>query len=86
MDNDTKFVIIQVSTPLFWGFRYRVPLDYALSVTNDSLAVEVKTYMKNFFELHNLQELKDKVDRLNLCLHQQIKYSDTIVYICDHST
>ena len=85
MDNDTKFVTIQVSAPVFWGFRYRVPLDYALSVTTECLAAEVKIYMKNFFELHNLQELKDRVDRLNLCIHQEIKSSDNIVYICDHS-
>lgn len=85
-NNDTKFITLQVSAPIFWGFQYKVPLDYALSVTVDSLAAEVKTYMKNFFELHNLQELKDMVNKLNFCIHQQINSADNIVYICDHSS
>ena len=81
---ETHFITIQVSAPTYWGFQYKVPLDYAISVTPESLAKETQTHMKNFFETHNLQELRDGVDLLNLHFHQAITPSDTVVYLCDH--
>ena len=79
---ETHFIIIQVSAPIYWGFQYNIPLDYALSVTSDTIAKETKQYMKNFFHSHHLEELKEGVDKLNLCLHSDIQPNDTIVYIC----
>lgn len=78
------FITIQVSAKIYWGFKYMVPRDYALNATPESLATETQTYMKNFFEQHNLQELKDGVDKLNLHFHQNISPTDTVVYVCDH--
>lgn len=46
---ETHFITIQVSAPTYWGFQYKVPLDYAISVTPESLAKETQTHMKNFF-------------------------------------
>ena len=79
---DTPFIIIQVSAPIFLGFQYKIPIEYALSVTSDTISKEIKQYMKNFFHLHNLEELVEKIDKLNLCLHSDIQPNDTLVYIC----
>ena len=79
-----KILTIQVSAPIYWGFRYKVPIDYALSVVQTVLEKEIKDDMKRFFSLHNLEELKDGVDKLNLHFHQTISKDDDIVYICDH--
>ena len=79
---DTPFIIIQVSSPIFLGFQYKIPIEYALSVTSDTISKEIKQYMKNFFHLHNLEELVEKIDKLNLCLHSDIQPNDTLVYIC----
>jgi hypothetical protein len=81
---ETHFITIQVSAQTYWGFQYNVPLCYALSVTPESLVKETTTHMKNFFETHNLQELKDGVDKLNLHFHQAITQSDSVVYLCNH--
>jgi hypothetical protein len=81
---ETQFITIQVSAKTYWGFQYKVPLVYALSVTRASLAKETQTHMKNFFETHNLQELKDGIDKLHLHIHQEILPTDTVVYACNH--
>jgi hypothetical protein len=84
---EINFITIQVSAPKYWGFRYKVPLEYALSVTKETLVLELKLYMKNFFNTHNLQELKDGVDELNLHFHQDILPYQTIIYVCvSHNT
>ena len=79
-----RFITLQVSAKIYWGFQYKVPLEYALNVTPESLAKETQTHMKNFFDTHNLQELKEGVDKLHLCIHGEINELDTIVYVCDH--
>jgi hypothetical protein len=82
---ETQFITIQVSAKTYWGFKYKVPMIYALNVTSETLAKETQIYMKNFFDLHNLQELKEGVDKLNLHIHSSISETDTIVYACDHT-
>lgn len=81
---DNKFINITVSDPIYWGFKYIIPLDYAMNVTKDILVDEMKIYMKNFFGSHGLVYLQEGVDKLNLHLHDDIKYTDTVVYMCTH--
>ena len=44
---------------------------------------EMKVFMKTFFKIHNLEELKQGVDNLNLHIHGKITIGETI-YLCDH--
>ena len=44
---------------------------------------EMKVFMKTFFKIHNLEELKEGVDKLNLHIHQKITIGETI-YLCNH--
>ena len=82
---ETQFITIQVSAPIYWGFQYKIPLEYALSVTHDTLIKETLNYMKNFFNNHNLRELKEGLDNLDFCIHQTIQSTDTIIYLCSHN-
>ena len=82
---ETQFITIQISAPIYWGFQYKLPLEYVLSVTHDTLIKETLNYMKNFFNSHNLQELKEGLDNLDFCIHQTIQPTDTIIYICSHN-
>jgi hypothetical protein len=81
---ETHFIIIQVSAKTYWGFQYKVPLIYALNISQESLARETQMYMKNFFDIHNLEELKQGVDNLNLHIHNPILSTDKVIYACDH--
>lgn len=83
---ETQFITIQVSAPKYWGFQYRVPTMYAINTSSDNLVQELKTHMKNFFSSHNLQELKEGVDKLDLHIHHNIQQFDTVVYACYHPT
>jgi len=81
---EISFITLQISAPTYWGFQYKVPLNYALSVTHETLVKEMYVYMKNFFNINNLQELKEGVDKLHLCIHDNISPTSTIVYLCNH--
>ena len=81
---DTKFISIKISDPIYWGFTYTIPLEYALSVEKNVIVEEMKKYMKNFFGSHNLINLQQGVDKLNLHLHQDITDINTEIYICTH--
>ena len=79
-----KLINITVSDPIYWGFTYKIPLDYAMNVNKDILVDEMKQYMKNFFGSYGLVYLQEGIDKLNLHLHNDIKETDTVVYMCTH--
>ena len=79
---DIKYINITISDPIYSGFTYKIPLYYALNVNNDIIVDEMKKYMKNFFKYHGLVCLQEGVDKLKLHLHQDIKETDTVVYMC----
>lgn len=81
---ENQFITLQVSAKIYWGYQYKVPLMYSLSVTSETLIHELKIHMKNFFSSHNLEELKEGVDKLNLHIHQEINTHSTVVYVCSH--
>lgn len=81
---ENKFITIQVSAPIYWGFQYKIPLMYAMNTSSSDLTQELKTHMKNFFNSHNLQELKEGVDKLDFHIHHTIQEDDTIIYACCH--
>ena len=81
---ETQFITIKISDPIYWGFTYKIPLEYALSVEKQVIVEEMKKYMKNFFASHNLINLQEGVDKLNLHLHQEITNTNTEIYICTH--
>lgn len=83
MDN-THFITLQVSAQKYWGYRYKVPMQYALSVTNETLIQELKISMRNFFELHNLLELRDGLKNLNLHIDGCVQHKNTVIFACDH--
>jgi hypothetical protein len=44
---------------------------------------EIKNFMKTFFNIHNLEELRAGIDNLNLHIHDRPPLGQTI-YVCDH--
>ena len=79
---DTKFITITISDPIYQGFTYKIPLEYALNIKSNVIVNEMKKYMKNFFGYNNLVCLQEGIDKLNLHLHQDITHTDTVVYMC----
>jgi hypothetical protein len=57
---------------------------YAINTSSEYLVQHLKTHMKNFFSSHNLQELKEGIDKLDLHIHHNIQQSDKVVYACYH--
>jgi len=80
MEDYTK---IQVSAKTYWGFSIYIP-NKKLSLMNENEIVEeIKNKMITFFKNHNLEELKEGVNNLNLHIHEPISFGQTI-YVCDH--
>lgn len=83
MRHETHFITIQVSAPLYWGFKYKIPRQYVLNTKHEDLINELKQYMTNFFTTHNLVELAEGVSKLNLCIHQNLlKLDFDVIYAC----
>ena len=80
MDNYTK---VQISAPIYWGFNIDFPNEKIITMSETNIIEEMKNFMKAFFKIHNLEELKEGVDKLNLHIHQRIIIGETI-YLCDH--
>lgn len=78
------FVIIQISAPIYGGFRYSIPKYFIETMTQDEIIKEVKIFMKNFFEIHNLFILKEGVDKLELHFHEEIDKNKDVIYLCNH--
>jgi molecular chaperone GrpE (heat shock protein) len=52
-------------------------------MTNNEIVEQIKKEMISFFKKHNLEELKEGVNNLNLHIHGPISFGD-IIYVCDH--
>jgi hypothetical protein len=79
-DNHTK---VQISAPTYWGFNIDFPNNKIIRMSEKDIIEEMKVFMKTFFKIHNLEELKQGVDNLNLHIHGKITIGETI-YLCDH--
>jgi hypothetical protein len=80
MEDSTK---IQVSAKTYWGFNIQIPNNKLYLMTNNEIVQQIKKEMISFFKKHNLEELKEGVNNLNLHIHDPISFGDTI-YVCDH--
>jgi hypothetical protein len=78
-------MLFQLSAELFWGFQ--VELDLAQFTTEADVIKEVKSQLKEFMLMGNLQVLAEEVDKLHLHLHQDLHSEHeqdlSVVYICD---
>jgi hypothetical protein len=75
--------ILQISAKIYWGFKIEVTKKFIVSNNIDDIILHMKTQMKKFFKLHNLVELLEGVDNLNLHIHNY-DVEDPIIYLCDH--
>ena len=82
--NHEKNMVFQISSPIYSGFQYIIPKSNIQNMTSDEIIKEIKIYMKNFFETHNLYILKQGVDNLKLHIHEDITADKNIIYICNH--
>jgi hypothetical protein len=78
-----EYTIIQVSAKIYWGFQMQVEKKKLLVTSIKDIIEELKETMKLFFNCHNLIELSEGVDNLNLYIHQYM--TDPIIYVCDHN-
>ena len=87
MESERKegFLIVQISAKTYWGFRHYIPREFSDVMTHNEIIQDTKRKMKEFFQEHNLIELKEGVDRLNLHIHDinETKEYD-LVYLCAH--
>lgn len=77
---------IQVSAKTYWGFQSEIETELFQNLPSSRIIEIVKSEMKSFFRLHNLKELEEGVDKLDLHLHRNETEIglDNIVYACDH--
>lgn len=75
--------IIQISAKIYWGFQVNISKDLLSSMKVDDIIIHVKNKMKIFFKTHNLLELQEGVDNLNLHIHN-FDIKDPVIYLCDH--
>jgi hypothetical protein len=79
-----NYTILQISAPIYWGFQHEIPNSRLEGMKDDELVTEVKNAMKTFFHIHNLLELKEGVDKLELHIHQK-RIPGQVIYLCNHS-
>lgn len=75
--------IIQISAKIYWGFQVNISKDLLRTMKVDDIIIHVKNKMKSFFKTHNLLELQEGVDNLNLHIHN-FNIKDPVIYLCDH--
>jgi hypothetical protein len=75
--------ILQISAKIYWGFQVNISKDLLSSMLIDDIIIYVKNEMKIFFKTHNLLELQEGVDNLNLHIHN-FNIKDPVIYLCDH--
>jgi hypothetical protein len=81
---ESNFIIIKISAEMYSGFTYKIPKAIFNIMTPKEIIKETKTYMKNFFQTHDLYLLKDGVDALELHFHDDIPFDGDLIYLCDH--
>lgn len=75
---------IQISANIYNGFSIDIDNKRLSNMSEKDIIDEIKNIMKVFFLLHNLYELSNGVDNLNLHIHQDIIPSE-IIYVCECS-
>ncbi len=83
MYEEPKYTTVQISAKLYAGFQYKIPTDVIKNMKEEDIIQETKTYMKNFFNSHNLYLLSEKIDNLELHCHDT-EYDKKVIYLCDH--
>jgi hypothetical protein len=78
----TDFTKVQISAKIYWGFSVDFDNKRLKNMGKKDIINEIKLFMKSFFHIHNLEELKEGIDKLNLHIHQDIILGQTI-YVCD---
>jgi len=76
-----EYTKVQISAKIYWGFNIEIPNKRLITMSKQNIIDEMINFMKTFFDIHNLEELKEGVDNLNLHIHQEIVPGQTI-YVC----
>jgi hypothetical protein len=81
-----KYIKVQISAKTYWGFNVEFEKERLRGMTNEDIIKEMINHMKTFFYIHNLEELNNGVDKLNLRLPENFDLDmyETI-FICDHN-
>lgn len=79
-----EYTKVQISAKIYWGFNIEISNDRLITMTKPEIIDEIKSFMKTFFEIYNLEELKNGIGLLNLHIHEDIIIGQTI-YVCDHN-
>lgn len=90
INNDS--VLFQISHDIYWGFQFRIPSMEFDNLTEGEIIERVittaKAKMTEFFNTHNLLQLRDKVNSLELGMHynnlRQVINSGNTVFVCGH--
>ena len=83
IEEEPEYTIVQISAKIYAGFQYKIPTDVIKNMKEEEIIQEIKTYMKNFFNTHNLWLLSEGLDKIELHIHDT-PY-DKIIYVCDHN-
>lgn len=89
--NISDKITFQISAPIYWGFQAKIEkIDIYNIPTNFERIAYIcnimKILMSSFFSHHNLLELSEGIDKLNLFIHDipDILNTNEIVYVCAH--
>ena len=77
-----SYFTIEISAKLFKGFQYKMSIEQFSKLGSQEVIFEVKNYMKKFFRSYNLYELSEKVDDLDLHMHDNL-YDPEVMILCD---
>ena len=83
MIESNNYTKVQISAKIYWGFNIEIPNGRIITMSEKDIVDEIETFMKTFFKIHGLDELREGVDKLNLHIHDRPPLGETI-YVCDH--
>jgi hypothetical protein len=84
MKNIKNYITIQVLTPVYWGYTYKIHNSRIKYMTHQDIIRELKIDMKVFFHTHNLLELKKGIDNLDLHISNTLE-PNTVIFACSHA-
>lgn len=79
----SDYTKVQISAKTYMGFNVELPNNILVRMSKEDIITEMKQFMKTFFTIHNLEDLKNGIDELNLHIHGDIVIGHTI-YVCNH--
>ena len=83
--SEIEFLTIKLSCEIYNGFTYKIPKNIASNMSGIDIVEEVKIYMSNFFNTHNLNYLSSHIKTVDFHIHDDIPYNRDILYMCDSS-